>query len=185
MKQVLFIFIIIICISFNHCCLKSELDTIYVRDTVVYYDDNSHMYLDGSISYNTIPVERLDCNLYLLINTQYISCLYDTKDDTTMRVDIGHDSTYSFIDFFINSYYNHYPLLDNEYRVIKKIVSYIYFYTDWYDASLYSERLNYNKMNNVVEARFEDDTLNRIYSFTLRDTLFDVKANIKLQYIND
>ena len=40
-------------------------------------------------------------------------------------------------------------------------------------------------MKHIIDLYFEDDTLNRKYSFTLRDTIYDVQSNIELRYIND
>lgn len=183
MKTYLCILLCLI-IGLSNCCIKSDSINQQTRDTVIFYDNHHYLSQDGGCMVNFVPATQLDYHLYLEIRT-YDSYLYDTKYDTTMIVPINYDTTYSFIEFFINKYYNHYPLLDNDYRVIKKMISYIYFFTDWWQNYHYLDKLEYSKMKHIIDLYFEDDTLERKYSFTLRDTIYDVQSNIELRYIND
>ena len=171
-----YLLIIFFILGLCNCSIKSDSGHHQTRDTVIFYDNYHSISFYGGNMVNFVPATQLDYHLYLEIRT-YDSYLYDTK--------INYDTTYSFIEFFINKYYNHYSLLDNDYRVIKKMISYIYFFTDWWQNYHYLDKLEYSKMKHIIDLYFEDDTLNRKYSFTLRDTIYDVQSNIELRYIND
>lgn len=180
------------------CCgLKSDSDSEHRKDTVINFDSRA-IYWPGTI-YNVPTVEMLDKDLYAqtVIGNGYNNLyIYDTFRDTVVDLEYyyfafrkqdGYNADAKFVEDFINTYYNQYPLTDKGYKNIRKIIFYSLFYYSPWDYGH-----NYNDVKNniqqpffIVDSCFVNDTLNKTYKVNICDTIENRKAKVELRYQNN
>ncbi len=188
------------------CCgLKSDSDSKHRKDTVINFDSRA-IYWPGTI-YHVPTVEMLDKDLYaqtIRANGYYNLYIYDTFRDTVVDLLYYKYEKYrelrlndlskfykiqstEFVEDFINTYYNQYPLTDKGYKNIRKIIFYSLFYYSPWDYGH-----NYNDVKNniqqpffIVDSCFVNDTLNKTYKVNICDTIENRKAKVELRYQNN
>lgn len=180
------------------CCgLKSDSDSEHRKDTVINFDSRA-IYWPGTI-YNVPTVEMLDKDLYaqtVIGNGYYNLYIYDTFRDTVVdlehyyiafRKQDGYNADAKFVEDFINTYYNQYPLTDKGYKNIRKIIIYSYFYySPWFNSKSYNDvKNNIQQPFFIVDSCFVNDTLNKTYKVNICDTIDNQTAKVELRYQNN
>ena len=180
------------------CCgLKSDSDSEHRKDTVINFDSRA-IYWPGTI-YNVPTVEMLDKDLYAqteIGNGYYNLYIYDTFRDTVVDLEYyyiafrkqdGYNADAKFVEDFINTYYNQYPLTDKGYKNIRKIIIYSRFcYSPWKYGHNYNDvKNNIQQPSYIVDSCFVNDTLNKTYKVNICDTIENRKAKVELRYQNN
>lgn len=181
MKTIIYI-ICCLCVCWYSCGLKNSTSNLIRKDTIVNYNYDISLF-GGQILQDPI-VERLDNYLYVEINFQSNSYLYDTLNDSILTIPTSDCPSlcYSFVENFINTYYNHFPLSHYDLKVIKRMIVYSCFIVPPYQEESYAERKLKSKLFSIVDTKMVKDTLNQLYFFTLRDTVYEIEADIELRY---
>jgi len=167
------------------CVFQSDSYKKHVRDTVVTYDINNLIEFNGYTIYSLTSSYMLNSYLYLCFSPSEseILYLYDTNRDTVMSIDISSDSECCNreIENFINYYYNFYPLSEKDLEVIIKVIKYSYFWV--YSYNSFAKQKDFGKMRHFILNTI-NDSINFSYNIELYDTIFDVKSNFKLKFLN-
>lgn len=186
------------------CCgLKSDSDSEHRKDTVIYFDDG--IFWPRGIRFP--KVEILDKDLYaqtIIGNGSYNLYIYDTFRGTVVDLFYYKYEKYSelrlndsdkfykiqrteFVEDFINTYYNQYPLTDKGYKNIGKIIFYsLFYYSPWFNSKSYKDVKN--KIQQpffIVDSCFVNDTLTKTYKVNICDTIENRKAKVELRYQNN
>gem|GEM_PF-5505219 len=186
-------------LALSCCGLKSDADGEHRRDTVILYSDNDLLYISGVGIYEVPSVEMLDKDLYAQIvrgNGYYNLYIYDTFRDTIVdlehyyiafRKQDGYNADAKFVEDFINTYYNQYPLTDKGYKNIRKIIFYsLFYYSPWDYGHNYNDvKNNIQQPSYIVDSCFVNDTLNKTYKVNICDTIENRKAKVELRYQNN
>lgn len=184
-------------LALSCCGLKSDADGEHRRDTVINFDSRA-IYWPGTI-YNVPTVEMLDKDLYAqtVIRNGYNNLyIYDTFRDTVVdlehyyiafRKQDGYNADAKFVEDFINTYYNQYPLTDKGYKNIRKIIIYsLFYYSPWNYGHNYNDvKNNIQQPSYIVDSCFVNDTLNKTYKVNICDTIENRKAKVELRYQNN
>lgn len=180
------------------CCgLKSDSDSEHRKDTVINFDSRA-IYWPGTL-YHVPTVEMLDKDLYAQTvrgNGYYNLYIYDTFRDTVVdlehyyiafRKQDGYNADANFVEDFINTYYNQYPLTDKGYKNIRKIIIYsLFYYSPWDYGHNYNDvKNNIQQPSYIVDSCFVNDTLNKTYKVNICDTIENRKAKVELRYQNN
>ena len=92
-----------------------------------------------------------------------------------------------FVEDFINTYYNHYPLTDKGYKNIRKIIVYSLLQSvPWNHFDSYrNARKDILQPSYIVDSCFVNDTLNKIYKVSICDTIDNRNVKVELKYQNN
>lgn len=105
--------------------------------------------------------------------------------DTTISENlIDSISCKKFIEVFINRYYNHFPLSEKEFNIIRQVIIIAYFGVQRSGKYSYSKSRQFYKYQHVVNTSYLLDSLSRIYKFGLWDTIHNIHSEFKL-FIKD
>lgn len=172
---------------FYGCNRVSNEISEMVRDTVIYYNIRQPHFASGD-AYYAPSVEILNFDSYIFMPKSPFMLqtleLTNLVKNTTIILPL-RDSTFSnnlFVENYINTYMNHYPLSDNDLNELKRLIGYTHFYV--YPSGTYSETIKFFHMHHIV-ASYENDFDNQSYTLMINDTVFDIKSRIHLKYTND
>ncbi|MBR6177055.1 MAG: hypothetical protein IKQ70_04125 [Bacteroidales bacterium] len=192
-------------LALSCCGLKSDADGEHRRDTVINLGDRIE-YWSGILLYGVPVVEMLDKDLYAQTGTgnYYNVFIYDTFRDTVVdlfnynfekHIDLRLNDlskcytiqSTEFVEDFINTYYNHYPLTDKGYKNIRKIIVYSLLQSvPWNHSDSYrNARKDILQPSYIVDSCFVNDTLNKIYKVSICDTIDNQTAKVELRYQNN
>jgi len=169
------------------CHIEMDSECKQIRDSVIYYE-TFHSYstidacVDGTALWFTPHIsKRLDSDKCFIVSSRSAELqLFDGLSDTILTADLySSHSCYSFMKNYIYTYCNHYPLDNEDFRKIIKLVTYTYFFVPEYES------YKYDKMHHIVTTNFVNDTLNCRYELSLCDTISDVSTKMELKYHNN
>ena len=186
MKVFFVFFIFLLGVWFCHCSSPSNPNLNKVKDSVTYYDYNLYCWSGGigCFNHNTIVI-RLNYDLFITISLyeyQKVLSFYDTLRDTTITIELLDFSNINlFVEYCLNSYFNHYPLSHNDLEIINNLIKYTFFYY-WCPYNSYRMFKQYSKMNHILVTNLENDTLSKCYNIALCDTIYNIKTDIQLKY---
>ena len=186
----IYLYILCFILGLSNCCIKSDSINQQTRDTVIYYDtfgsystsSTTEAYVDGVALWFNPPIsKRLDSDKCFIVYPYSAELqLFDNLSVTVLTAELySPHSCYGFMKYYINTYCNHYPLDNDDFRKIIKLVTYAYFFVEEYGS------YKYDKMHHIVTTNYVNDTLNRRYELSFCDTISDVTTEMELKYHNN
>ncbi len=186
----IYLYILCFILGLSNCCIKSDSINQQTRDTVIYYNNHQQIYMNAGYVWNYyFPiVDYIDSNLIININFRTTNFyLYDTFYNTTLNIPLFDSPSLrkAFVENFINTYCNHWPLTANDYTIIKKIIAYTFFMEFIYGKYSYTVKKRYYKLRHIVDTCYVEDVDTQSYSFVLVDTICDIRMKSILEFKND
>ena len=177
-----FFLFIIITFFVCSCTMVQSPNLKSIKDTLICYN-----YYNYNVSNYHWPISKMLDNNYLALS--FTDCTADIvceiHNDTTFYASLLDSiSCNKFVECFINKYYNHYPLSDKEYDIIKKVIIIAYFGLKQEGKYSYRYLKEYYKFKHVVNNFCIRDSTKKIYHIGLYDTIHKIQSNIELLYID-